>query len=130
MTASVAKDAADDSDCQGLREQWYYLQFYVRRTMPPTDLVVECGCWQCSQGKAKRLENLDVQGEKPVYNDAGELCLDDRAKQAARKEHYEHLSNVEFDWEPESLTEIYPERGPPPTPRLHMSWWSRPSSWL
>ena len=35
-TASVVKDAADDSDCPGLREQWYYLRFYVRRTMPPT----------------------------------------------------------------------------------------------
>ena len=36
-TASVVKDAADDPDCQGLREQWYYLRFYVRRTMPPTE---------------------------------------------------------------------------------------------
>ena len=35
-TASVAKDAADDPDCQRLRGQWYYLRFYVRRTMPPT----------------------------------------------------------------------------------------------
>ena len=35
-TASVVKDAADNPDCQGLREQWYYLWFYVRRTMPPT----------------------------------------------------------------------------------------------
>ena len=35
-TASVVKDAADNPDCQGLREQWYYLLFYVRRTMPPT----------------------------------------------------------------------------------------------
>ena len=35
-TASVVKDAADNPDCQGLREQWYYLWFYVRRMMPPT----------------------------------------------------------------------------------------------
>ena len=35
-TPSVVKDAADNPDCQGLREQWYYLWFYVRRTMPPT----------------------------------------------------------------------------------------------
>ena len=35
-TASVVKDAADDPDCQRLRGQWYYLRFYVRRTMPPT----------------------------------------------------------------------------------------------
>ena len=39
-TASVVKDAADSPDCQGLREQWYYLQFYVRRTMPPTEDLV------------------------------------------------------------------------------------------
>ena len=31
----VVKDAADDPDCQGLGEQWYYLRFYMRRTMPP-----------------------------------------------------------------------------------------------
>ena len=36
-TASVVKDAVDNPDCQGYREQWYYLRFYVRRTMPPTD---------------------------------------------------------------------------------------------
>ena len=35
-TANVVKDAANDPDCQGLMEQWYYLQFYVHRTMPPT----------------------------------------------------------------------------------------------
>ena len=35
-TASVVKDAADNPDCQGLREQWCSLQFYVGRTMPPT----------------------------------------------------------------------------------------------
>ena len=32
-TASVVKDAVDTSDCQGLREQWYYCRFYVRRTI-------------------------------------------------------------------------------------------------
>ena len=35
-TASVVKDAADNPDCQESREQWYYLRFYMRRTMPPT----------------------------------------------------------------------------------------------
>ena len=39
--ASVVKDAADDPDCQGLREQWYYLRFYVRRTMPPTEETID-----------------------------------------------------------------------------------------
>ena len=32
-TERVVKDAADDPDCQGLGEQWYYLRFYVHRTM-------------------------------------------------------------------------------------------------
>ena len=41
-TVSVDKDAADDLDYQGLREQWYYLRFYVRRTMPPTGHLVKC----------------------------------------------------------------------------------------
>ena len=45
-TASVVKDAADNPDCQGLREQWYYLWFYVRRTMPPTaQWVASCIRW-------------------------------------------------------------------------------------
>ena len=61
-----------------------------------------------------RCENLDVHGEKPVHNDAGELCLYGRAKQAVWKEHYECLSNVEFDWDPDSLTEVYLEEGPAP----------------
>ena len=39
-TASIVKDAEDDPDCQGLREQWYYLRFYVRRTMLPTAKLV------------------------------------------------------------------------------------------
>ena len=37
-TAGVVKDTADNPDCQGLRKQWYYLQFYVSRTMRPTAL--------------------------------------------------------------------------------------------
>ena len=37
-TTSVVKDALDTNDCERLREQWYYLRFYVRRTMPPTDM--------------------------------------------------------------------------------------------
>ena len=43
-----------------------------------------------------RHENLDVHGEKPVHNDAGKLCLENMAKQAAPKEHYEHFSDVVF----------------------------------
>ena len=59
-------------------------------------------------------EKMDVQGEKPVPNDAGELCLGDMSKQAAWKEHCEYLSNVEFDWDRDSLAEVYPMEGPVP----------------
>ena len=31
---------------------------------------------------------LHVQGDKSVRNDTGELCLHDRANEAAWKEHY------------------------------------------
>ena len=74
-TASVVKDAADDPNCQGLREQWYYLRFYVRRTMPPTDQCIEytqynlfprlvgiksydCRNWNISQYFNKNIINL------------------------------------------------------------------------
>ena len=38
VKGSVVKDTADDPDCQRLGEQWYYLRFYVHRTMPPTEV--------------------------------------------------------------------------------------------
>ena len=66
--------------------------------------------------------------KNPIRNVYGELCLDDRPKQAAWKEYCERLSNVKFDWDPSSLTELYPVLIPAPT--SHLSWWSRPSSWL
>ena len=44
-----------------------------------------------------RCKNLNVQGEKPVCKDAGELLLNFRTKQAAWKEHYDRLSNVYYD---------------------------------
>ena len=43
---SAVKDAADDPGCQGLREQWYYLRFYVRRAMPPTDGFSTGNVWE------------------------------------------------------------------------------------
>ena len=75
-----------------------------------------------------RRENLDVQVKNPIRNVYGELCLDDRPKQAAWKEYCERLSNVKFDWDPSSLTELYLMLIPAPT--SHLSWWSRSSSWL
>ena len=72
-----------------------------------------------------RRENLDVQGEKPVRSDPEELCLD-RARDVAWKENYDRLSNVEFNWDSDSLSEVYPVEGLAPT--SHLSWWSRPSN--
>ena len=43
-----------------------------------------------------RRNNKDVVGEKPLKNDAGQLSLDEEAKRAAWKEHFERLLNVEF----------------------------------
>ena len=43
-----------------------------------------------------RKENIDVVGDTPVKNDAGE-------KQNTWLEHYERLLNVEFDWDPDQL---------------------------
>ena len=58
-------------------------------------------------------KNLDVQGEKYVRNDAEELSLHDRAKEAAWNEHYKSPLKVKFKWNPYSLTEVYPtERWP------------------
>ena len=44
-----------------------------------------------------RKENVDVEGDKPVKNDAGEMSMSKEAKQNAWAEHYERLLNVEFD---------------------------------
>ena len=62
--------------------------------------------------KQMRRDNQDVMGEKPVKNDAGQLSLDEEAKKAAWKEHYERLFNVEFPWNPEDLSEESPVEGP------------------
>ena len=58
---------------------------------------------------------MNVQGHKSVCNDAGELCLYDRTKQAAWIEHYECLLNVEFDWDPD----YHPPPTTPTTPPTH-----------
>ena len=50
-------------------------------------------------------------GDKSVKNNAGQLSLDEDAKRAAWKEHYEHLLNVEFPWNPENLSEESPVEG-------------------
>ena len=49
-------------------------------------------------------DNVDVVGARPVKNDAGEMSMNEEAKQNAWAEHYERLLNVEFDWNPDHLS--------------------------
>ena len=60
-----------------------------------------------------RRVNADVVGDKPVRNDAGEMSVDQEAKEKAWLEHYERLLNVEFDWDPNHLSDEPPVEGPP-----------------
>ena len=60
-----------------------------------------------------RRENVDVLGDKPIRNDAGEMSLSEEAKQKAWLEHYDRLLNVEFEWDPEHLFDEPPLEGPP-----------------
>jgi len=59
--------------------------------------------------------NQDVVGDKCVRNDAGELSLSDEDKMKAWVEHYARLLNVEFEWPSDSLPEVAPVAGPPPS---------------
>ena len=59
-----------------------------------------------------RKENVDVD-DKPVKNDAGEMSMSEKAKLNAWAEHYERLLNVEFDWDPDHLSNEPPLEGPP-----------------
>ena len=60
-----------------------------------------------------RKENVDSVGDKPVKNDAGEMSMSEEAKQNALAEHYERLLNIEFDWDPDHLSNEPPLKGPP-----------------
>ena len=60
-----------------------------------------------------RKENVDVVGDKPVKNDTGEMSMSEEAKQNGWAEHYERLLNVEFDWDPDHLSNEPPLEGPP-----------------
>ena len=60
-----------------------------------------------------RKENVDVVGDKPVKNDTGAMSMSEEAKQNAWAEHYERLLNVEFDWDPDHLSNEPLSEGPP-----------------
>lgn len=66
---------------------------------------------------AKQMDrtNQDVVGEMCVKNDAGELALNDDSKMKAWVEHYARLLNVEFEWPSDTLPEVDPVAGPPPS---------------
>ena len=66
-----------------------------------------------SLAKQMRKENVDVVGDKPVKNDAGEMSMSEEAKQNVWAEHYERLLNVEFDWDPDHLSNEPPLEGSP-----------------
>ena len=48
-----------------------------------------------------------------MKNDTGEMLMSEEAKQNAWAEHYERLLNVEFDWDPDHLSNEPPLEGPP-----------------
>ena len=52
-------------------------------------------------------------GDKPVKNDAGEMSLSEDSKKKAWLEHYKRLLNIEFDWDPDHLSDEPPVEGPP-----------------
>ena len=60
-----------------------------------------------------RKENVDVVSNKPVKNDTGEMSMSEEAKQNVWAEHYERLLNVEFDWDPDHLSNEPTLEGPP-----------------
>ena len=60
-----------------------------------------------------RRENTDVVGDKPVKNDAGEMSVSEDSKQKAWLEHYQRLLNIEFDWDPDHLSDQPAVEGPP-----------------
>ena len=48
-----------------------------------------------------------------MKKDTGEMSMSEEAKQNAWTEHYERLLNVEFDWDPDHLSNEPPLEGPP-----------------
>ena len=70
----------------------------------------------------KVYENIDpkssevyshVVGDKQVKNDAAEMSMSENSKQKAWLEYYQRLLNVEFDWDPDYLSDEPPVEGPP-----------------
>ena len=56
-------------------------------------------------------ENTDVVGDKQVKNDAEEMSMNEDSK--AWLEHHQRLLNVEFNWDPDRLSDEPPVEGSP-----------------
>ena len=59
-------------------------------------------------------ENLDVVGDKSIYDDEGNFCVGIKDKRRAWEQHYNRLCNEEFPWNEELLPPAPPVQGPPP----------------
>ena len=59
-------------------------------------------------------ENLDVIGDKSIYDDEGKFCVGVKDKKRAWEQHYNRLCNEEFPWNEELLPPAPPVQGPPP----------------
>ena len=66
----------------------------------------------CHLANQFRKKNADVVGDEPVKNLAGEMSMSEDWKQKAWLEHYQRLLNVQFDWDPDHLSEEPPVEGP------------------
>ena len=43
-------------------------------------------------------DNLDIVGDKSIYDDSGKFCVSVDDKKTAWEQHYQRLSNEEFPW--------------------------------
>ena len=59
-------------------------------------------------------ENLDVIGDKSIYDDEGKFCVGVKDKKRAWEQHYNRLCNEEFPWNEELLPPAPPVQGPSP----------------
>ena len=58
--------------------------------------------------KQMQKSNQDVVGEQCVRDDTGTLACTEEAQKKAWHSHYNHLLNVEFDWDQDSLSQAIP----------------------